>query len=111
MEVMRGINYEHGLSLPFSVGASRYRVPECIYWDPMHVVWASGGIAQYEVNQLLREAASRGVAWPNLQTFIDQVSFFRRGRRGLGWNLQRRIVDNERKHMRAFAAEMLAVIP
>ena len=111
METLLGINYEDGLSLPFSAGAARYRVPECIYWDPMHIIWASGGIAQYEVNHFLRKAVSRGVAWADLQGFVDQVKVLPDKKVGLSWNLQRRCVDNARKQIRAFAAEMLAAVP
>ena len=111
METLLGINYEDGLSLPFSAGAARYRVPECIYWGPMHIIWASGGIAQYEVNHFLREAVSRGFAWADLQGFVDQVKVLPDKKVGLSWNLQRRCVDNARKHIRVFAAEMLAVVP
>ena len=56
MEQMHGNTYEHGLSLPCCAGAARYRAPACIFWDPMHTIWANGGIGQYDINQFLREA-------------------------------------------------------
>ena len=103
---MKTVSRSHSVRVQHAIGCQNVFIG-----TPCILFGQAGGIAQYEVNHFLREAVSRGVAWADLQGFVDQVKVLPDKKVGLSWNLQRRCVDNARKHIRAFAAEMLAVVP
>ena len=67
-----GMNF-HPLALPFVDGGNlsrRLRLPETVYWDSMHSLWASGGIAQYQLNQFLRRVRGAGIPLKDLHGFL-----------------------------------------
>ena len=107
-EMELGIVFENGLNVNFTPRAPVLRVPECILWDAQHSIWASGGVAQYEGNQLMHETKSAGVRWPLIDSFVRQTRHpggtrFRR-------SLSERVTSGVDKHMRAFAGEMICVV-
>ena len=112
VETGLGISWLKGRALPFSDRAPLYRIPESVYWDAQHSVWASGGVAQYEVNQFVLEAVRHGVMMGTLQEFLGCVrlpSSF--GSKGIKFDLARRLQRGNDTHLKAFASEVLALTP
>jgi hypothetical protein len=86
-------------------------MPDCIYWDHMHMVYASGGVAQYEVNQLVRNIRDKGVAFHEIDTWVQALQFPKEGVTKLPKRFfADRVVDADGKHIRAYAGEMLTAI-
>ena len=83
-------------------------VPDCIFWDWMHCMVASGGIAQYELNQLLRRLRAR-LPLEKLDVFASQYIVFEK-RHKLKARFAERVVDSDGAHIRAFASEVLAMV-
>ena len=81
------------------------RIPETVFLDAQHCIWASGDVAQFELNQLLREAETRGVQLGAAQEFAQLVI----PAGGQRWtrDLAERFVRARNAHMKGFAAEML----
>jgi hypothetical protein len=93
-------------SLLASPMAAEANLPFSIYWDWMHCLVASGGVAQYELNQLLRRVA---VLCPleHLDEFSKFVKLPERHR--FDASFEERVQDNDGSHIRAFASEMLSM--
>ena len=72
-EMVMGMFHNEGMGLQFSNRRHLYRCPEKVLWDAQHSIWASGGIAQYEINQLLQQAMLDGMGMPNIQAFLRTV--------------------------------------
>ena len=106
-EKLCGINFDNGVGLVWGSACDIAKVPDSVYFDMMHNVFASGGIAQYEVNQFVRTVKAKGIALETLQEFIDSVS--QPGRK-LNLKLKERVVDKDGKHIRAFASEVLVLV-
>ena len=90
------------------------RLPFSVYWDWMHCLVASGGVAQYELNQLLRRIADerdergRKVMSINMvQDFAKFLVFPKEGGFTPKLRLADRLRDKPNKHIKAFAAEVL----
>ena len=98
-----------GISRDACLTSPLYRVPVSVYWDPMHCLWASGGLGQYEINQWLREVRRHGVPWATLQGFVLQVKV--PGPTRCNVQLEQRYVGGPTFHLRGFAAEMLVIVP
>ena len=110
-ESFLGIGYTEG-GLLWTPNAISYDIPRCVFWDPMHTVWASGGVAQYEANQFMAQALRLGVCMDTMQSFLRTVSAsVTEPKRRLKMSLSKRLVDGDNKHMRAFASEMLFLMP
>ena len=83
-------------------------LPDSIYWDWMHCIVASGGIAQLHLNQFLRKISG---VYP-----IDRVeAFFRAivfpsGEKNFRMRLKSRMSKSPKKGLRAFAAEVLSLV-
>ena len=105
LEKQLGIYYNGGVGVAFGGNAAVCRVPETVFLDAQHCIWASGGVAQFELNQLLREAETRGVQLGAAQEFAQLVV----PAGGKRWtrDLAERVVRADNAHMKAFAAEML----
>ena len=58
LQLLAGWNYTNGCSLLSSAMAPRANLPEGVYYDWMHSLVSSGGVAQYEMNQLLHRIKS-----------------------------------------------------
>jgi hypothetical protein len=82
------------------------QVPHSVFWDWMHCVVASGGWAQYELNQLLRRI-QRLVPLDRLQDFATYVKFPKDGGFSPKLCLADRLRDKPHKHFKAFASEVL----
>ena len=77
-------------------------------WDHMHCCTASGGIAQYLVNQMvLRFCATLGMELSDWDTFHRQLEGIPRQRKDF---FRTRIVDDERAHFRGFASDCLVAM-
>jgi hypothetical protein len=86
------------------------RLPDSLYWDWMHCLVASGGIAQYQVNQLLRALCTIGIGLKDVDAFFSQIAL-PSGRSKLTRNFcQDRVVDKAEAHIRAFASEMISLV-
>ncbi len=105
LETQLGIYYNGGVGVAFGCNAALCRVPETMFLDAQHCIWASGGVAQFELNQLLCEAETRGVELAAVQEFLQLVV----PAGGKRWtrDLAARVVRDDKAHMRAFASEML----
>ena len=81
------------------------RVPECVYWDWMHNMVASGGYAQLQINELCRNIIANGFSLVQLDAFAATV------KTGLRGNFFRaRYRPKVGAHFKAFASEMLCVV-
>ncbi len=49
--------------------------PTSVYWDWMHCVVASGGIAQYELNQLVLSICGSGIPIEQLDEFAATIQW------------------------------------
>ncbi len=84
--------------------------PTSVFWDWMHCIVASGGIAQYEVNQLVLAAVGKGITIDRLDTFTGTITF-PHGSSPLPRHFFRdRIMDGDTSHLKAFAAETLVAV-
>ena len=111
LEKFFGLKYEAG-AIPFDEEAAEIaKTPDSAYSDWMHGLCASGGMSQYEVNQLVRKLlAQGGVTLQTLDEFTKSVRMPKTASR-LGPKFWRkRIVNKPKRHMRAFASEMLTAI-
>jgi len=106
--MVMGMFHNEGMGLQFSNRRHLYRCPEKVLWDAQHSIWASGGIAQYEINQLLQQAMRDGVGMPNIQAFLRTVHL--PGRPHCTLNLSQRIAPGQNTHMRAYASDMLELV-
>ena len=89
---------------------SRLALPHAGYIDWMHMLVASGGVAQFEVNQLILVLRDHQIDVEHIDDWCEAVvkpagftklkaSFF-----------ASRVVDKRSAHIRAFASEMLSAI-
>ena len=62
-------------SLPYSLRAPMYRLPETVQWDAMQCIWASGGIGQYEVNQFVREVTHQGLPLAQVEARVNTPTY------------------------------------
>ena len=103
-----GIYFNEGLGVPLGANAALYRVPECLYFDAQHAIWASGGVAQYEINQFLNETQQRGLQLTTTGEWLKLV----RCPGNMRWkpDLARRCPGGNGTHIRGFASEMLLLV-
>lgn len=81
-------------------------IPYSIYWDWMHCGVASGGLGQYELNQLLLRIQLL-VPLDRVQEFANLMVFPKGDAFSAKLCLADRIRKGAKKHIRAFAAEVL----
>ena len=108
-ELEHSIRYESGRGIIYSARAHVYRVPECICWDSMHSIFASGGLAQIQCNDFILAVEREGISPTALQDFCNRVKL--PSGRYLTIDLKERLRRKEPSHLRAFAADMLDIIP
>ena len=105
---MFGLNYGPSELLLCRQVRGHLRFPYVVYWDHMHCLTASGGVAQYIVNQMvLRFCAIMGMRVPDLDTFHMALEGIPRLRKEL---FKTRLVNDGRIHVRGFAADCLAAM-
>ena len=87
-------------------------LPDSIYFDTMHNVCASGGFAQYEVNQFCRQVEKHGFPMEMLDSWYSCIHSPRQGFAKLSkhW-FSIRINDvSDGSHCRAYASEILTIV-
>jgi hypothetical protein len=85
------------------------RFPETIFWDWMHCLEASGGIAQYQLNQIVLHLKRSGISLAEIDAFCSKVSMA--GNKLSNTFFSDRVVEGPNSHIKAFGSEMLAAIP
>jgi hypothetical protein len=102
---------ELGITYPVHGGllaaASRFalNLPSSLFYDYMHTLFASGGVAQYELNAFfLQVLALDGFDFDTIEEFKNEV-VFPGGRRLRKFVLRDRVVAGHAQHMRTFAQE------
>ena len=103
-----GFTYCEG-GLPWSDMSAIAKVPDCVYWDWMHCLMASGGVAQYEVNQFLRRVA-RILPLDKVDEFCTRIKVPKVHRGCRIPKLEKRVVKKDKAHIRAFAGEIELVV-
>ena len=110
MQQALGISFDLN-ALPYSDMRGCARIPESRFCDWMHNLCAAGGVFQYQVNQFCLAVQASGVGVDQLDEFQQSVhvphsasplrkSFFRD-----------RVVAAADAHIKAFAGEILSVVP
>ena len=94
----------------------RANLPDSIYWDWMHTLVSSGGVAQYEINQVIRRIRRLSPTADlddSIESFLKRFVVFPKAQSGQilrNLNLKERIADKDTKHIRAFASEVLLLV-
>jgi hypothetical protein len=86
------------------------RFPGSIFWDWMHCLVASGGVAQYECNQFCRALTEAGISLMQVDEFAGQTILPSSWSRLPKTFFRDRIVDHPGKHMKAFASEVITAV-
>ena len=89
---------------------STLRPPWCEYPDWMHVYVASGGVAQYEINELVNLICGHGITKHDIDAWCSQVTAPRNSKRLGRRFFADRVVMAPGKHLKGFAAEALSAI-
>ena len=87
------------------------QVPECIFYDWMQNVCASGGVGAHNVNQLVRVVAQAGVTLADITAFIQKVVQPKSNRTLRSFKFEQIIADKPSAPIRAFASEVLSLVP
>ena len=81
------------------------------YWDWMHGLVASGGVAQLEVNGFCHAIVHAGISLESIDQFHAQVLWPCASRRDLSPQFfQKRVAEEPSGHIKAFAAETLSAV-
>jgi len=110
VEQALGLSYEPGGMAFDREGLSIARLPETVYWDWQHSLVASGGVAQYQLNQFVRKLTASGISCADLDAFAKTIRWPRNSTKLPGNFFQKRVVHKPGKHLRAFANETLSAI-
>ena len=62
LERRLGLSYGAGQGILFRPAAIVAQIPDTLFWDSMHTVYAIGGVAQYECNQYAQEIIGLGIS-------------------------------------------------
>jgi len=81
-----------------------------VYWDWMHVLVASGGIVQCEINQLLRAFVAAGVPFKDIDDFCSRICWPSSAEKLRNNFFENRTVMNADAHIKGFASEMLTCV-
>ena len=107
-EKVSGLNYQPTELLWCHEVRKHLRFPYVIYWDHMHCLTASGGVAGYIVNQMvLRFCAALKMELAEWDDFHMKLEGIPRLRKDF---FMTRIVNDARAHMRGFAADCLSAM-
>jgi hypothetical protein len=105
-----GIKYDpHGLLWDRSARA-RLTMPQAAYVDWMHTWVASGGVAQYEVNQLVLVLGDHGITRDDIDEWCNSVKLPLGHTRLKKHFFRDRVVDNRNRCIRAFASEVITAM-
>ncbi len=86
------------------------QAPRTAYFDWMHCIVASGGIAQYEVNQLSMTLHREGFTRQRQDEFAQTLTFPRSQPKMMRNFFTKRISKNVKGHCRSFSAETMAAV-
>jgi hypothetical protein len=111
MEQAFGLNYCRDGAMFDKRCRDIMKVPESTYWDPQHCIFSSGGVAQYEINGLLRMLKANGIDIPVIDGWINKVSIPSTSMHSLPQNFLRyRFRDEDNAHLKGFASESLVLL-
>ena len=111
VERLCGVSFNRGLGLLWRRSVDITNMPEGIYYDWMHNLVASGGIAQYEVNQFLLLVLNSRVSLEDLAQFQKTVHYPKSYNSIRSLDLAARLVNQPGAHIKAFAQEVLSLVP
>ena len=103
MQTILGLNRNEDGLLWDPYIANIVKIPHCMYWDPLHCEYASGGNVQYLLNAFALELISHGITMLDLDTFTQTCKGHSLGKKF--W--RKRVVHTRGKHNRAFASETM----
>lgn len=84
---------------------------ECVFFDNMHNLLASGGLAQYQVNAFVNTVVQEtAITSADLNEFMSTVVLPRSYSKPPKTFFSSRIVGNERAHCKGFAGEMITIV-
>ena len=106
MEIQCGLNYNPEGLLWDEYISDLIQMPNCIFWDTQHCIYASGGIAQYEVNGFVLEALQHNITLADLDAFASDMKGHKLGRSFFST----RIVNRDGAHIKAFASETIDAV-
>ena len=107
LETLCGVTYNGGLGVPWGRSAGQIQFPERLYYDSMHTLYSSGGIAQFECNQILVRIKRR-IPKRQVQEFFNHIKLTGGE---LAFDFFQRVRNSAKKHVKAFASEVLVMIP
>ena len=110
LEQIFGLKFEAGSILFEDYTRRLAKPPHSAYWDWMHCLVSSGGIAQYEINQLVRQLKTIGVNPDDIDTFSRTIVWPKSASRLPTVFFKKRCVDKPESHIRAFAGETLSAV-
>jgi len=94
IQTLCGINYSStGMGIIWGPAQDIAQVPECICYDWMHNVCASGGVGAHNVNQIVRVVAQAGVTLADITAFIQKVVQPKSNRTLRSFKFEQRIAD------------------
>ena len=98
IQTLCGINYSStGMGIIWGPARDIARVPECICYDWMHTLCASGGVGAHHANQFVRVVEQAGVTSADITAFVKRKIVLPKSNRHLGsFKFEQRIVDNPR---------------
>ena len=108
VETQLGIAFNEGLGVPWGRGATICRGPEDFCFDSMHSLFASGGCAQYEINQVLLRIQKQRILPDHFQEFCNTVHLS--GHEKICPDIWQRVNKGSASHIKAFASEILSLI-
>ena len=110
MQTSLGVTYNADSVVYDTYLRSVYSVPEHTYQDPMHMLVASGGVAQVELQAFLNHAtANHNLDLSDLDLFCRSVVCSARNPLPAKFFAQR-AADPDRHHIKAFADECLLAV-
>ena len=105
-----GIKYDPDGLLWDEEVSKRMPFPSSQYIDWLHTFASSGGIAQYNLNQLVLQLVAAGIEIEDIDTWIESVRLPRGHTKLKKKFFASRIVHNEKAHIKAFANEVLTAV-
>lgn len=110
LEKAYGLVYDPAAMLFDAYTRTVVQFPVSIFWDWMHCLLASGGVAQYECNQFLRALMRSGISLKDVDEFCMKIATPSCQSKLTKTFFRDRVVDKQASHLRAFASEMLSAI-
>ena len=85
------------------------RIPDTLYWDPMHILYASGGVAQRHLNQFVHRVKGLGYDLGAVSQVVKGIV----SPKALGTcnlDLEKRLAKEPRGCLKAFASETIMIL-